>query len=563
MIYTEKDVRIFKGISLVSGIFTLVIAFTMIFSLIQLKTINPLDNPALLSVKEQFDKSPDSREKAEQVRAMDLMARKAYFSSRWEVETGSYLMLAGAVIFILFQRLITASEKPPRNLYPDKPDINKEKSKYQKYLITAAGGVTVLAVVSSFVLRTNLPSARNSLSTAKGAEPSVSVEKSGKPDDVNYPFFRGAGSNGIAAGSGFPTEWNGATNKNIKWKLAVPKHGKNSPVIWGDNLFLTGAEGGSCEIYCINKNTGKINWTGSGTDFPGSSKEVPESDAEAGMAVPTAAVSNDGVSAIFGNGNLICYSLDGKFKWGKSIGIPANTYGYASSLLIYNGIVIVQFDSDTKISISGFDMKNGDRKWETIRKGRPVWSSPVLATFDNQAQIIINGNPDVSSFDPATGKELWSLPGVTNDVVPSLAVNSKMVFAVTDYAKLVAMKPGQNGSKVWDDNTYTPEASSPVATDKYLYVTTGNGDAACYNAEKGDTLWSHYFENPFYASPIVCDNKVWMLDRNGTMHIVEEGSKLKIISSSPLGEKSDCTPAFSEKKIYVRGKDNLYCIGVD
>lgn len=564
MNYSEKSLKIFKGISLVSGVFTLLIAFTMLFSLIQLKTINPLDNPALVSVKEQFDRNPDSREKAEQVRAMDLMARKAYFSSRWQVETGSYLMLAGAVVFILFQRLIAGSEKPARNLYPNKPDIILEKRRYQKYLIVAAGSVTVLAVISSFVLRTTLPSAGSTSSPpAKTTETSTAPDNSVKLDDVNYPFFRGAGSNGIAAGTGFPTEWNTSENKNIKWKLKIPKHGKNSPVIWGNNLFLTGAEGGSCEIYCINKETGKITWTGSGNDFPGASKEVPESDAEAGMAVPTAAVSKEGVCAIFGNGNLVCYSHDGKLMWGKSIGIPANTYGYASSLLIYNGIVIVQFDSDAKISLSGFDMKNGDKKWETNRKGRPVWSSPVLASFDNQAQVIINGNPDVSAFDPSTGNELWSQQGVTNDVVPSLAVNSKMVFAVTDYARLVALKPVQNGTKVWEDNTFTPDASSPVATDKYLFVSTGTGDVACYNAEKGDTLWSHYFENPFYASPIVCDNKVWMIDREGKMHIVEAGSKFKIISSSSIGEKTDCTPAFSEKKIYIRGRENLYCIGLN
>jgi outer membrane protein assembly factor BamB len=561
MNYSEKDVKIFKGISLVSGVFTLLIAFTMIFSLIQLKTINPLDNPALLSVKEQFDKNQDSREKAEQVRAMDLMARKAYFSSRWEVETGSYLMLAGAVVFVLFQRLIAGSEKPARNLYPDKPDINREKKHNQKFLIVSAGVVTLIAVVSSFVLRTNLPATGSSPTTAKSTEPSAAQDNSGKPDDVNYPFFRGAGSQGIAAGTGFPTEWNASENKNIKWKIAVPKHGKNSPVIWGDNLFLTGAEGGICEIYCINKNTGKINWTGSGTDFPGSSRELPSSDVEAGMAVPTAAVNSEGVCAIFGNGNLVSYSLDGKLKWGKNIGVPVNSYGYTSSLLIYNGILIIQFDSDAKIMLSGFDLKNGDLKWETVRKGRPVWSSPILANFDNQAQVVINGNPDVSAFDPVTGKELWSLPGVTNDVVPSLGVNSKMVFAVTDYARLVALRPGQNPSQAWEDNTFTPDASSPVATDKYLFLTTGNGDAACYNAEKGDTLWSHYFENPFYASPIVCDNKVWMLDRNGIMHVVEVGSKFRTISTSPIGEKTDCTPAFSEKKIYIRGKANLYCIG--
>jgi hypothetical protein len=77
MKFSEKEISLFKGISLISGIFTLVIAFTMIFSLLQLKRINPLENPALLHVKEQFDKDPNNKDKAEQVRAIDLMARKA------------------------------------------------------------------------------------------------------------------------------------------------------------------------------------------------------------------------------------------------------------------------------------------------------------------------------------------------------------------------------------------------------------------------------------------------------------------------------------------------------
>jgi outer membrane protein assembly factor BamB len=158
------------------------------------------------------------------------------------------------------------------------------------------------------------------------------------------------------------------------------------------------------------------------------------------------------------------------------------------------------------------------------------------------------------------GNELWSLPGVSGDVAASLAVNSTMVFAAADYYKVIALSPGVNGSSVWEDNTFTPDVSSPVANDKYLFVSTGNGDAVCYNAATGDTLWTHYFEAPFYSSPIICDNKVWMLDRTGTMHIVEADSKLKIIATSPLGENSDCTPVFSEQKIYIRGKENLYCI---
>ncbi len=166
----------------------------------------------------------------------------------------------------------------------------------------------------------------------------------------------------------------------------------------------------------------------------------------------------------------------------------------------------------------------------------------------------------VSSYDPVTGKELWAVECMTGDVAPSVAVNSTMAYAVTDYARLVAIKPGTGASIVWEDNTFTPDVSSPVATDDFLFLTTGTGDIACYNALKGDTLWTHYFYDQFYSSPIVADDKVYMLDRSGVMHIVGAKDKLEIIGEPALGEETDCTPAFSDKKIYIRTRKNLYCI---
>jgi outer membrane protein assembly factor BamB len=259
-------------------------------------------------------------------------------------------------------------------------------------------------------------------------------------------------------------------------------------------------------------------------------------------------------------GTLYASIRRAKKKWAKNIGIPANTYGYSSSLLIYKNTLIVQFDCDIKVSLMSFDIETGNLKWETPRQGRPVWASPVLAEFNGKTQVIINGNPFVSGYDAETGKELWAVNCMSGDVAPSVAVNSTMVYAVTDYAKLVAVKPETNASIKWEDNAYTPDVSSPVASDKFLFISTGNGDVACYNAEKGDTLWTHYFQEPFYASPVIADNMVWFLDRSGTMHIVKEADKLSIIAESQLGEKTDCTPAFSDKRIYIRGKDNLYCI---
>ncbi len=205
----------------------------------------------------------------------------------------------------------------------------------------------------------------------------------------------------------------------------------------------------------------------------------------------------------------------------------------------------------TKSHCPDMMLDTGDLKWETIRSGRPVNSSPVLANFDGQPQLLINGNPNISAFDPVTGKELWSLPGVSGDVAPSLAVNSKMVFAAQDYFNVIALKPGKAGSTVWQDNTFTPDASSPVANDKFLFIATGSGDVACYDSEKGDTLWSHYFEEPFYASPIIADDNVYLLDRAGVMHIVKAGSEFQL----------DCRIAYRRKDRLYTGflrKNNIY-----
>ena len=394
---SDKDINILKVVSQVSGGFSLIVALTMIFSLIQLYTIKPLDSPALLSVKEQYDKDPANPSLAAQVRAMDLMARKAYFSSRWQVETGSYLLLAGAIIFILCQRLISENEKIKPVLPGAKPQISAQSEKIRKYLLITASVISVAAIGASFILRSQLPdlSSRSSVAGESGKSGS---SKAPKPDKTNFPFFRGQDSRGIAGGSGYPTEWDGNTGKNIEWKIQLPAEGKSSPVIWDNKIFVTGAEGNKGDIYCIDKKSGSLLWTGSAINIPGESSELPKMDREAGLAVSTAATNGKVVCAIFANGNLICLDMDGKQIWAKNIGVPESSYGYSSSLLIYDNLLLVQYDSNTKISLIGFDLNTGDQKWETIRQGRTVWSSPVLAYFGGTAQVVLNGNPCCQQF---------------------------------------------------------------------------------------------------------------------------------------------------------------------
>jgi outer membrane protein assembly factor BamB len=555
----QKEIGILRVVSQIAGGFILVVSFTMIFSLAQLKILNPLDNPVLINVKEQFDKDPSNQAKAEQVRALDLMARKAYFSSRWQVETGAYLLLAGAIVFFLCNRIISDNEKINPVLSDIKNNGAEIRQSGRKYLVVSASVILVIAFAASFMLRANLPDTIERASK-KTSSKSNSKTTAPKPDKINYPFFRGQDSRGIAGGSGYPTEWDGESGKNILWKVNVPKQGKSSPVIWDDKIFITGAQDKSCEVYCFDKNKGSLIWTGSVSAIEGEPAELPAMDAEGGLSVPSVATNGKYACATFANGNIACFDMDGKRIWAKNIGVPVSTYGYSSSPVIYENLLIIQYDSNTKLSLFGFDIATGELKWETIRTGRPVWSSPVIAYFDGKAQIIINGNPKVSSYEAESGKELWSIEALSGDVAPSVAVNSSMVYAVTDYAKLAAIKPGTGASIAWQDNTYTPDVSSPAANDKFLFVSTGNGDVACYNAEKGDTAWTHYFSDQFYASPIIADDYVYLLDRSGVMHIVKAGSKYELIGESKLGEGTDCTPAFSDKKIFLRSKNYLYCI---
>jgi outer membrane protein assembly factor BamB len=220
----EKDLKVLRGISTGAAVFTLIVALTMLLSLLQLKTMDPLDNPAITAVKDQYDKDPESTLKAEQVRALDLMARKAYFTSRRQVETGSYLLIAGAILFIICQRLIAGSEKTAPSVPGERQDQVTFNTRYAKYLAGSVAVLTVAAIISSFMLRSSLPD----LSGRRTAKAEKSDEKKSEitpiadtysPDATNYPFFRGQDGRAIAGGSGYPTNWNGEDGTNIKWKV--------------------------------------------------------------------------------------------------------------------------------------------------------------------------------------------------------------------------------------------------------------------------------------------------------------------------------------------------------
>ena len=215
----------------------------------------------MLSVKEQFDKDPANAAKAEQVRAMDLMARKAYFSSRWQVETGSYLLLAGALIFILCQRLIADNEKISPVLPGAKQDLLTNQEKSRKYLIAAASVIAVTAIASSFLLRGDLPDPSGQVRCFIIRRRKKQMQR--RPNLIKQIILFSGVRIAVELQEDQDIQQNGMVQKE-KILNGKPRSqtGQSSPVIWDDKIFITGAEDKECEVYCIDKKSGKILWTG-------------------------------------------------------------------------------------------------------------------------------------------------------------------------------------------------------------------------------------------------------------------------------------------------------------
>ena len=591
----KKNMKALEITGYISGLFTLFVAVIMILGYIQIKTIKPLENPSLTNLKEMYDSDPNNEDLKEQVRALDLMSRRAFFATQWQIKTGTYLLIMGTLLFVLSQQIIIRNKRR----MPDKPDDEFDLTGFNKrkrmFILVSSVSVIALAFIVSFLLRKELPDPlpvvekivtegiSKTVKTPEIKEVPVAQEsvetpvpeitqkeevvESGTPViqaevaiSDNYPFFRGKGSRGIVSSGTYPTDWNGKEGKNIKWKVKVPTHGYSSPIIWGNRLFLTGVDGAATEVMCFDKESGELLWTSLTTGVEGEPKTPPETSEDTGLAAPTAATNGELVCAIFATGNLVCLDFEGNRVWAKNLGVPENHYGHSSSLIIHGNKLLVQYDHFKKKSIMAFDIQTGNLLWETIRKVAISWASPVIASFDGITQVILTSEPSVVSYDIESGKELWNVKCMSGEVGPSVGINSKYVFAVNDFAKLVAIDPGENASVVWEDNEYTPEVASPVATEELVIVLTSWGAVACYDTETGELLWDHDFDYGFYSSPIIANNMVYMLDQAGVMHIVKIDRKFTIVNESPLGERANCTPAFSDGSIYIRSEEHLYCI---
>lgn len=601
------NTKLWNGIAIIAAAFSFIICFLIIANYFQINRLDPVNTKIINTLVERLSQNPNDDALRQEIRELDLLARKAYFTNQWQIRTGGYLLLIGVIIFIIAIQLINSVKKiSPEVGIKDNNNLFLQKTA-RKWVSIGGIGLVILALSFAFLshnklgeMFTQAADSENDLNKeviskkissdnlqkksvleteqaiigkntetvkAETSEKNIEPKKSSLADyptaemKENFPSFRGPGGNGIDYHKNIPTQWDGISGQNILWKATVPLHGFNSPVIWGNKLFISGANASKRQVYCYDRNTGNLIWTADVDKIPDSPIKAPDVTNDTGHSAPTVTTDGKKVFAIFSNGDVIAIDMNGKKVWAKNLGVPQNHYGYSSSLYIYDDKLIIQYDHRTESKVIALSVNSGEIVWSTDRKGKLSWASPIIVKTTNRIEILLVTDPFVASYNANTGKELWKIDCLYGEIGPSLAYADGIVYATNEYASLVAIKIGDKPEKLWETFDYLSDVPSPVATDKYLFLATSYGVVVCHDAKTGDVLWEKEFANGSYSSPMLVENKIYLLDKQGIMHIFKADKEYISLGEPKLGEKAYSTPAFADGHVYIRADKNLYCIG--
>ena len=376
----------------------------------------------------------------------------------------------------------------------------------------------------------------------------------------HWPSLRGPDGLGVSPTADPPTAWDVASGSNVLWKVAVPKAGSNSPIVWGHQIFLSGADATTRAVYCFDADSGAVLWTHAVTGVPGAPTTLPEVESGTGYAAATLATDGERVYAIFATGELLALDFDGKRVWARSLPAPDNPYGHASSLITWQDLLLVQYDRSESGTLYAVQGSTGETVWEKDRFSDPCWSSPIVVRSPAGDQLVANGNPTIAGYALPAGDVVWQADYMGGEVAVSPAASSGTVFVGNEYATFVALDTATGAQLLWENDEDLPEVASPVASGKTLMVPTSYGLVTCWDTATGNTLWEHEFDEGFYASPVVAAGRVYLADMSGVMHIFEAADTWRPIGSSAFGEPVTATPACVGKRLYVRGKTHLFCI---
>jgi outer membrane protein assembly factor BamB len=553
--------------AIVAGVFLTIVLCLLSFTFYQVTIPDEHRALQLETMKKQLSSTPDDENLLMQIRELDLRIRQGSIHRRNFLKRGAYLAVGSLVVFLAALKIacLYKSKLPTPTAHPDIRHQQTQAAMNTRFAVTIAfvllGAVSLYFAMSKTV---EFEAVEEDSKVAEILYPSM--------DEVNanWASFRGPAGSGVSPYTNIPIKWDGQTGEGILWKSKTELTGHNSPVVWEDKIFLSGADKTARQVFCYDNSSGDLLWKGDVSTVRGNAYQLDIME-DTGFSANTTVTDGRRVCAIFANGDIGCFDINGRMLWTKNLGEPDSAYGYASSLASYEKSVLVQYDhgdgTDGKSKMIALDWINGSIIWQTPRDVPNSWTSPIVAEVAGQYQIITCGSPWVIAYNPKDGSELWRADCLGGDVAPSPIYVDDKILAVEPYNQMVAIKAvGASGDVTetnieWVAEDDIPDICSPVSNGELVFLLTTDGYLTCYDLADGTNVWTQRLKEDFHASCSIVGDKLYILSTKGVMIIAKAERQYTELARCELGEKCFASPAFADGKIYIRGLENLYCIG--
>jgi outer membrane protein assembly factor BamB len=419
---------------------------------------------------------------------------------------------------------------------------------------------------------------------------------------ADWPHWRGPNADGVSSDTNVPVTW--SATRNVVWKASLAGLGVSSPIVSGNRVFVTSQAGASVKspgnhprlvqgrdaaaegerplpvtsgsgvptvfvVEAFDRATGRRLWE---HRFDSDGPLQPVHDKH-NLASPSPVTDGQLVYAWFGTGQIVALDMNGNVVWqrhlGKEIAPFDIQWGHSSSPTLYGDLLILLCDHAPASSVLAVDKRTGQQRWKIDRgKGRMSYSTPLVIEPKTGPELIVNSSEGLDAFDPRTGAPLWHYRETNRFPIPVPFYRDGVLYTSRGYRSgpYMAIKPGGRGdiaatNVIWRVETGAPYISSLVHYDGLLYMASDVGVISAVDASNGRRVWQQRIEGVFSASPVAADGKVYFVSENGETLVLKAGRSPELLARNGLGVRGVASPAIAGSQIFLRGDNEIFCIG--
>ncbi|MGZ0173308.1 MAG: outer membrane protein assembly factor BamB family protein [Planctomycetales bacterium] len=387
--------------------------------------------------------------------------------------------------------------------------------------------------------------------------------------------FLGPDGNAHGRATNLPVRW--ADHENVTWKVPIHDRGWSSPVIFGNQVWMTTATADGHKLFaiCVDKNTGRVLHDRHIFDV----KEPQKITGENTYATPTPVIEKGRVFVHFGTYGTACLDTKtGDTLWSRrdlKCDHEANA-GPASSPTIIDQNLVVHVDGRDIQYIVALDRATGKTVWKTLRSYdyskvpvhmRKAYGMPGIAPRGDGVQLVSSVAQGVYAYN-VSGKELWRVRHKGWSIAPRPVAGHGLVFAIVDrdHPELWAIRHDGDGDVTdshiaWKETRSMPQRCTPILIDALLYVVNRAGIMTCLEAKTGNVVWKTRLGGSYSATPIFAKDRIYLFNEDSTCTIIRPGRKFEVIAVNSLSKQQLlASPAVDEDAFIVRTAGYLYRI---